>query len=314
MSSANFVVAIIAIEVGVITIGSIGNLLSIIVFSKKTFRNNSISTYCIALAIADCLSIIQLINSVFYFQYNAYLMDLNDVFCKISSYATVLVSAIPPYIMVAFSIDKILSMRTSSIAIIKKKWFQWSVVAGIVLFHVGLYMYHPIFVKRLEYFNVYFCDITSIGFVEVHIILLILETCIIPFVILMVTSILTIRMLLKSRNSIERNGKLTNERKSRDRKYAISSVTLNIVFIVLKLPLAILFFLYAFFNYYDDYFYNIANFLFYLNTSLGFFIHIMTNSLFRREFLLLFRSVKNQSSVQPIISTRQVRTNRASSS
>ena len=313
MSSANFLVAIIGIEVAVITIGLVGNLLTTIVFLRKTFRNNSISTYCTALAIADSLSIVQLINSVFYFQYNAYLMDLNDVFCKISSYVTVLVSAIPPFIMVAFSIDKILSMRTKTIDIIKKKWFQWSVVAGIVLFHVGLYMYHPIFVKRLEYFNVYFCDISSIGFVEIHIILLIFETCLIPFVILMVTSILTIRLLLKSRNSIERNGKLTIERKSRDRKYAISSVTLNIIFIVLKLPLAMFFFLYSFLNYYDDYFYNIANFLFYLNTSLGFIIHILTNSLFRREFLALFRSVKSQSSVQPINSTFQVRTNRVSS-
>ena len=178
-----------------------------------------------------------------------------DVFCKIIHFGVILINAIPPFIMVAFSVDKLLSMRTRSIEILKKKCFQWLVVAGIVLFHIGLYIYYPILVKRTEVFPGYFmCDQYTIGFINIHQILNILETCILPFVILMITSILTIRLLMKSSQSIERNGKLTKERKLRDRKYAITSVTFNILFIVVKLPSAIFFILFAFYNYYDDYF------------------------------------------------------------
>ena len=293
MSTTNFVIAVTAIETAAIAIGFIGNIISIIVFSRKTFRNNSISTYCISLAIADFLAIFQLINIVYYFPYNAYLVDLNETFCKIADESVVLVSGIPPFIMIAFSVDKLLSMRTSPIAVLKKKWFQWSVVAGIVLFHIALYMYFPILLKRTELFPGYFfCDVSTIGFLTIHMILIILDTCLIPFVILMITTILTIRLLLKSSNTIQRMGNLTKERKSRDRKYAITSVTLNINLIVLKLPLTIFYILFSLYSYYDLYYLNIASLLFYLNTSLGFFIHFVTNSLFRREFLILFRVIK----------------------
>ena len=296
MSRVNFVIAITAMEVAVIAIGFIGNIISIIVFSRKTFRNNSISTYCTALAIADCFSIIQLINIVYYFPYNAYLMDLNDVFCKIAHMNVILISSIPPYIMVAFSLDKLLNMRTRLIGILKKKWFQWSNVIGIVVFHIGFYMYYPILVKRTEIFPGYFiCDTTSIGFLATHMTMNILEACLIPLVVLMITSILTIRLLFKSSNSIERIGNSFKERKFRDRKYAITSVTLNINHVVLKLPLTIYFILFSFFNYSDVYFYNIATLLFFLNNSLGFFVHIVTNSLFRRELLVLFRSFRRNS-------------------
>ena len=316
MSEASFVNAVTAIETAVIAVGFIGNLLSIIIFSRKTFRNNSISTYCTALAIAELLTLIQLVNIVYIFTNNSYLMDLNTAYCKISHTAVILVSAIPPFIMIAFSVDKLLSMRTSSIALLKKKWLQWSIVAGIVLFHIGLYMYYPILVKRTEIFPGYFiCDVNSIGFFTIHMTLIIIETCLIPFVILMITSILTIRVLIKSSNSIERIGKLTKERKSRDRKYAISSMTLNIILIVLKLPLTIFYILFAFYSYYDVYYYNIATLLFFLNASLGFFVHIITNSLFRREFLVLLRLVKNrnnESSVNSSLTNRLVRTNQIS--
>jgi hypothetical protein len=293
MSTNNFVIAVTAIEAAAIAIGFIGNIISIIVFSRKTFRNNSISTYCISLAIAEFLAIFQFINIVYYFPYNAYLVDLSEAFCKIADASVNLVSAIPPFIMIAFSVDKLLSMRTSQIAILKKKSFQWSLVAGITLFHIALYMYFPILVKRTEIFPGYFfCDVSTIGFLTIHMFLIILETCLIPFVILMITTILTIRLLLKSSNTIERMGKLTKERKSRDRKYAITSVTLNINLIVLKLPLTIFYILFSFYSYYDVYYLNIASLLFYLNTSLGFFIHFVTNSLFRKEFLILFRVIK----------------------
>ena len=312
MSSENFVIANTAVEVAVIAIGLIGNLLSIIVFTRKTFRNNSISTYCIALAISECLSLIQFINIVYYFKYSAYLMDLNDTFCSIENYAVILVSAIPSFIMIAFSVDKLISMRTKSIAMLKKKWFQWSVVAAIVLFHIGLYIYVPILIKRIEIFPGYFiCSTTTISFFNIHMILIIFETCLIPFLILMITTVITIRQLFKSSNSIERNGKLTKERKSRDRKYAISSVALNINHIVLKLPLTIFYILVAFYSYYDVYFLNVASLLFFLNTSIGFFIHIVTNSLFRREFLVLFRLIKrnNDSSFSTSLTNRPIRIN-----
>jgi hypothetical protein len=178
-------------------------------------------------------------------------------------------------------------------------------------------MYYPILVKLGEAFPGYFiCDASSIGFFNIHMILSLIDTSLIPFVILMITSILTIRLLMKSRNSIERNGKLCKERKSRDRKYAITSVTFNIMFIFLKLPLTIFYILFAFYSFYNIYFLKVATLLFFLNASSGFFVHIVTNSLFRKEFLVLFRLANrnNESSGKTIltITNRPIRINQVS--
>jgi hypothetical protein len=290
MSSASFTLATTITEITIIAIGFIGNLLTIIIFLRKTFRNNSISTYCISLAAVECLAIFQMINDIGYIANNAYIINQTELGCKFFSMNGMLITIIPPYIMVAFSIDKLLSMRTNSIAIIKKKWFQWSIVAAIVIFNTALYICYPILIKRSEIFPGYFiCNPTTIGFFQIFIIVTIFETSLIPFLILTTVSILTIRALFKSRNSVERTGNLSKDRKSRDRRFAISSVTFNTMYIVLQMPSAVYFTLVAFYSYYDAYYFAGANLLFYLNCSLGFVIHIVTNSLFRREFLILFR-------------------------
>lgn len=108
---------------------------------------------------------------------------------------------------------------------------------------------------------------------------------------------LTIRQLIKSRNSIERVGNFGKERKSRDAKYAITSLTLNIMFIIFKMPHLVFFVLNAYLAYFDVYFFNISSFLFYFYTSSSFFVHLATNSVFRREFLLLFRFSKGNEAI-----------------
>lgn len=293
MSTDSFIFATTTIDAIIITIGTIGNAISIIVFSRKTFRNNSISTYCIALAIFDSLALIEFITDIGYLAYGVNLADKSDAFCKISFYFSTILNAIQPCILVVFSIDKLFSMKTRSIAILKKKWFQWSIVAGMVVFNVLLYLAMPILLKRREDLpGVYVCDVATIGFLNILMIVYLLESCMIPFIVMSVSSILTIRLLIKSRNSVERSGKLSKERRSRDAKYAISSVTFNVLFFIFKLPLVVYFSLAAFFTYSDAYFLKIATLLFFSNASIGFYVHIVTNSLFRKEFFSFFRFMK----------------------
>ena len=203
----------------------------------------------------------------------------------------VFLGASQSWILVAFGADKLLNMRTSSTPILKKKWFQWSLVVGIFLFNILLYIYIPILLKRAEVSpDFYLCDFgTMMVFSKIFLIVFLLQSCLIPFIVMLIISLLTIRLLYKSRKSIERVGNVASERKTRDKKYAISSVTLNILFIVLKLPMMMFYMLFYFANYFDIYYYRIAVFLFFLNSSLSIFVHLVTNSLFRREFLVFFR-------------------------
>ena len=291
MSKDSFIFGINTTIAITIAIGFIGQVFSIIIFSKKTFRNNSISTYCIALSVNELFALLKFATNIGNIAFNANIIDQSDALCKLLSYIPVVYFAVQPCIMVAFSIDKLLSMKMNSIAMLKKKWFQWSVVFGLVLFNILLYLVMPILIKRRNIAAVGFiCDATTIGFFSTFMIMVVLETCIIPFIIMITSSILTIRLLIKSRKSVERNGNLANQdRKSRDRKYAVSSVAFNVMFLFFKTPITIYYILLAFYYYHDVYFYNIAVLLDYLNSSSFFFIHLVTNSLFRREFLALIR-------------------------
>ena len=293
MVDSAYTLATTTLEAILIAIGLIGHLLSIIVFLRKTFRSNSISTYCIALAIVECFTFIQLITDIYNLAYDIYLPDQNNPLCKLVFSSFVYLNSIQPWIMVAFSVDKLLGMRVNTIALFKKRWFQWTIVFGIVLFNLVLYIYFPILIRVREIFPGYFiCDLTTIGFFQIFMIVNVIESYLIPAIVMVITSILTILMLAKSRKSIERNGHLSKDRKSRDKKYAISSLALNIMFIICRLPLAVFFMLSAFYSYYDIYFYKVSSLLFYVNASLSLFIHLVTNSVFRREFFVLLSLVK----------------------
>ena len=112
------------------------------------------------------------------------------------------------------------------------------------------------------------------------------ESFVIPFSIMIVTSIITIKQLIGSRRSLEKTGRIANkQRKIRDIKFAVSSVAFNLVFIILKIPAFIAFFIIC------DIFFHAAFILFLINCSSNFIIHFATNSIFRREFFAIFKRV-----------------------
>ena len=297
-STATFTFTMNTISAITVGIGFIGHILTIIVFLRKPFRNNSISTYCISLAIVECLALFKFAQAIGVLAYGINIADLSDELCKSFNYILTVLSSIQPFIIATFSIDKLLSMQTRSFPILQRKWFQLTIVSAIVIFNAAIYIYYPILLKRRELSpGRFLCDLSAMSFFTI----LTIESfvgIILSFITMITTSVLTIRQLYKSRSSIERVGNVGKKRKSRDAKYAITSVTMNILFIILKLPFMIFFFLNAYLLYYNVYFYNISGFFYYLFTSLSFFIHLATNSIFRREFLLLIRLSKgNQANV-----------------
>ena len=286
--------AILISRITIVSIGLIGNILSFIIFSRKTFRNNSISTYCRALAISELLLIVQLILDVYELVYNNHLHNVSDGACKIMYYLSIQYGAIPGWILAAFSIDKMLSIRTHQILLLKDKRFQWSVVAVIAILNLIFYVEILISLRLVPIFffptPLFFCELATISYFFAFIIALIVESCLIPFLIMLVSSIVTIRCLFKSRLIVERFGNVDLQRRKRDKKFAISSLILNVVYILLKSPFFVFYIIYAknpFGNTY--YFFNVSFLLLLVNCSATFFVHLFTNSIFRREFFKLFR-------------------------
>ena len=236
-STADFDNVMRYVKIVMVSIGLAGNIITFIVFSRKAFMKNSIRTYCRALAVSQCLTLIQLITDVNYLVNKTTLLNINDGWCKAVMYIQTENNAIPGWILVAFSVDKTLSMRRIQISILRNKWFQRLVIAIIVVFNLLLYIEIPITISLRQYSNyvkVLYCDFATLDYFTVFIVINLLESTLIPFGIMMVSSVVTIRVLYKSRRSLEKTGNVNRERKSRDAKFAITSIAFNFMYMVLK--------------------------------------------------------------------------------
>lgn len=271
----------------VILIGIVGNILAFMVFSRKKFRKNSISVYCRALAIFDSF-IVYIAVVLFYFVfYKRFLARQSDSMCKLYFYVTLAFSSIPGWILIAFSVDKILNLRAVSNTM-KRPIIHYSIIVAIVLINLLLYIEVPIFITLVPV-DVYgmVCDTKYLWFSDVLNMIFLIEGSVLPFVILCISSLYTVKLLRDSRKQVATICRSVDKRKKHEIKFAITSIAFNILFIVLKMPLLICSIIgYLVVNYFVLQF---AYLFFLTNYSIGFFIHYASNSLFRSELLLMLR-------------------------
>lgn len=298
----------------VILIGILGNILSYFVFSRTVFRKNSISVYCRALAIFDCFTISQLATDIALVFYDIYPADLSDTWCKLSFYINTAGSSIPAWILVAFAVDKTMSMRKSQrFEFMKKRSFQYGAIAVIVLFNLILYIEIPILIHRIPSpdTNALSCTTSSIAFENIISGIVLFQANLIPFGVMMASSILIIRVIGKSRRKSIVAKMAIQKRKSRDFKFAITSLTFNFVFITLRVPLVLYYILNSVGIDFGNDFFQIATLLFFMNASISFLVYFVSNSLFRRELAImltlrrpLHRSETNQLNSTIVITVR----------
>ena len=267
-----------------------GSIMSFIIFSRRSFSNNSIQVYFKSLAISDLYVLMPFFLGVIGAIMNVSFANRSDFICKISNFVSVGLSAIPGWILVFYSIDRLFTVSmTRRFEFRKKKWFQYTVIFGILVANCALYS--PMFVL-VGVLNVttsdgfdQSCDSTSLVIPIIYLV----ESSLVPFGIMILTTGLILRALVKSRRraSIAPTGHKRITRRGRDIKFAFNSLVLNIVFIALTSPQI---FHYIFPE--DDYLLNdlvttICYVIFYLNSALHFWIHLAVNSIFRNQVLVM---------------------------
>ena len=104
-----------------------------------------------------------------------------------------------------------------------------------------------------------------------------INTTLLPFLLMVILSIALIVCLYRSRSRI-------NLSTSRDNRIAISTISLNIMFFVFNFPMTF----YDYITYYESF---LSYFLYLLDLcyfGLGFYMQLIVNRDFREEFLRLF--------------------------
>ena len=279
-----------ACQISIIILGLVGNILTFIIFSRPVFAKNSISTYCRALALIDCFTVYVLVSDIGFVFFNIFFTEKFNLACKLTYYIPMSFSSMSSWILIAFSVDKVLSMKNKA-NFIKKRPFQYAVISGIVLFDLLLYIEIPIFISIDTIFNittVLNCDLAKISFGDIITLVSLIEGSLLPFAIMIFSSIISIKMIRDSTKNIQFHFNESNilNRTTRDFKYAITSVSFNIMFVLLKSPIIIVYVLKSYIPSVSTNTIFVSLLFYFINYSSGIFVHLVSNSIFRREILI----------------------------
>lgn len=279
------------VQMVIILIGLVGNVFSFVVYSKKVFANNSIGVYCRAMAIFDSLTLVQIFIDLFFIFFTPGSSLLASITCKLNHYLIVSFSSISGWILVAFSLDKMACItQRRRFNLIKRKCFQLTTLCVISVSHFILYIIVP--VKLAEYETSRLndstrCDLSSISFIRVWSVVYFVESSVVPFLLVMIATFQIVKTILCSRRRLMNNQVYYRQRRSKDRQFALNSVILNILFILLKLPISLNYLISSNDSQLDKFILYVTYFVFNLSFSLRFFIHLAFNGMFRNEFLKL---------------------------
>ncbi len=110
---------------------------------------------------------------------------------------------------------------------------------------------------------------------------------VVPFLLMIIFTCLLIDYIFQSRRKIRHKNKSKDIKKTiKDIKFAVTSVALNVMFVLFNLPVSLVIFSPA---YYQNFPSLICLYIFYGGYAANFYILFLTNSLFRNETFMLFK-------------------------
>jgi hypothetical protein len=146
----------------VVFVGSVGNILSVIVFFKTKLRKLSSSYYLAALAISDtCFLLGTFVSWLNYVNIDIYNQNF---YCQFFTYTSGLCSFLSVWFVVGFTVERFIAvlypLRRQTMCTVKRA----CTILG-VLFVIGALVSVPLFVfaspKFSEYINDYICDVVD---------------------------------------------------------------------------------------------------------------------------------------------------------
>jgi hypothetical protein len=236
---------------------------------------------------------VQIIVTYLQYGYGLNFATLSDFSCKLWNFCNYSFATVSSYLIVYISLERCISLIQPAWKFILRKRKSQLIWYLIVIF-VCLVYYLP---AGLYFKIISISDdgrfTTTCDFADINAQLLIsymdlIARAVVPFFLMIVCSVTLIYSLFKSRLRVVENF-LAEENQSfyRELRLAVSSISLNIIYIATQLPISITIFQS---QYYSNFIYELSFYLFYFSYAINFYIILATNSLFRSRFISLFRN------------------------
>ena len=276
-------------------IGFTANKLTWFVFSRKKFQNTIFSTYFRALCLFNSLTILFRIDTFLDAFDLKNIKSYSSFSCHSYYYFIYVIPDLSNWTAVVISIDRMISILSpNQYSFRKKKKFQLFIILILILINLVLntstiFLIDFINTNSSNQTNDYICNNEGVTLDLIDIIYSVL----IPFTLMIMFNTIIIKKIHDSRTKSHNS---SSSIKKKDIKFAITSITLNILFFVLLFPFTFFFIIVSIIQMSEDetynILYNILSLIFYSYYGSVFFSTYASNSLFRKEFHDLIKEIK----------------------
>jgi hypothetical protein len=218
-------------------------------------------------------------------------ITISSIACKLYNTFFYGIDSLSPWCLAYITFEKFISIAYSE-KFFKRKKTQIVFFLLLCLYNFIFHVNIPFSVDILIKNNITVCDFVDNKWKDIIIYLDIVNCVLGPFFIMISFASLLIGAIFKVRRRVNFNN---NEREKRrlkqDIKFVISLFTMILFFIILQSPIEYATFLTGF--PFSD-IYILTSYAYFLTYSINFYILILTNNLFRKEFFTLFLKKKHQ--------------------
>jgi hypothetical protein len=285
----------------IISLSLVGNTLVILIYMRDAFKKKSIAFYSIMLSVTNTLCCLLFIRLILKNGYEIRYEKSSSALCKLDLYSIYALTPISAYILAMIAFDRmigILCMHNGSNKILKSRVFQFVAVLTIAALNLSAYspliIFHELKPIQLAnttinethtQFTLNSCDLEPPSVQKILNWFDLFNSTVVPFSLMIVFTLVIIGRLYAKRRQLMKTKATNNKSKSKDRNFAIVSIAMTLIFLLLNLP-------YVIFQLVVDsldesqgiYFGTVSIDLFYINMGALFWINIFFNKLFNKEF------------------------------
>jgi hypothetical protein len=283
-------------------ISLVGTTLGIIIFSRKKLKKFPMRCTYQWLLATDAFYVAKIaIQNTFVYTSIGNLKYLSSFACKLYIYTNFMICPISSWLLVVISAERCIGIVFGNrIKIFKNRKFEMFLIALTIIYNflinIPFLLYQDIqqsFTNSTDSNETqidYDCEFGSIEYIQAFYLMDMINSTLVPYAIMLVSSIILIVFVIKSRMRVER---LTNnkEKKSlvKEIRFGMTILLLNFFFVILNLPICVA-------NYVDtlsDFMYNLIGFIFMMSFCINFYILAVFNTIIRKEVAALFGGSSN---------------------
>ena len=249
----------------------VGTILGIIIFSRKTLNKFPMRHVYQSLLATDAIYVIKITiqNTILYTSIGPVKL-LSTFACKLYMYTNFLICPISSWLLVLISVERCLTIVfVNRMKILGNRKFELFLIAFVIICNFLLYTPFLLYQELQQTITNNTdtnetqiesdCDFSDITYSNTYYLMDLIHSTLIPYAIMLVSSIILIVFVIKSRMRIQR---LTNsrERKSliKEIRFGMTILLLNFFFVILNLPICVA-------NYVDtlsDFMYDVIGYIF----------------------------------------------------